>query len=88
MTGCWKLIPFRDMAVNTIPIVFLGVATRWELVPQSRLLALLVNPNNAESGAMIRDLREAARAKRVELHTSWRLGPKARSTPRSKPWSN
>jgi putative ABC transport system substrate-binding protein len=37
-------------------------------VPQSRLLALLVNPNNAESRAMIRDLREAARAKRVELH--------------------
>jgi hypothetical protein len=48
MTGCWKLIPFRDMAVNTIPIVFLGVATRWELVPQSRLLALLVNPRESE----------------------------------------
>ena len=49
------------------PDCLLGVATRWELVPQSRLLDLFVNPNNAERGAMIPDLREAARAKRSDI---------------------
>jgi putative ABC transport system substrate-binding protein len=38
-----------------------------ELVPQSRLLALLVNPNGAGLEAMIRDVEEAARAKGVQL---------------------
>jgi putative ABC transport system substrate-binding protein len=39
-----------------------------ELVPQTRLVALLVNPNNAGTEPMIRDMREAARAKGVQLH--------------------
>jgi putative ABC transport system substrate-binding protein len=38
-----------------------------ELVPQSRLLALLVNPNGAGLETMIRDADEAARAKGVQL---------------------
>src|SRR5216683_780144 len=39
-----------------------------ELVPQAEVIALLVNPNNANSEPMIRDVQEAARAKGVQLH--------------------
>ena len=39
-----------------------------ELVPQARVIALLVNPNNANAERMIRDVQEAARAKGVQLH--------------------
>jgi putative ABC transport system substrate-binding protein len=39
-----------------------------ELVPQARLVALLVNPKNASTEPTIRGVREAARAKGVELH--------------------
>jgi putative tryptophan/tyrosine transport system substrate-binding protein len=38
-----------------------------ELVPQAGVIALLVNPNNAGAEPMIRDVREAARARGVEL---------------------
>jgi putative tryptophan/tyrosine transport system substrate-binding protein len=38
-----------------------------ELVPQARVIALLVNPNNPNTELMIRDVQEAARAKGVEL---------------------
>jgi putative ABC transport system substrate-binding protein len=38
-----------------------------ELVPQAKVIALLVNPTNAYTAPMIRDVQEAARAKRVEL---------------------
>jgi putative ABC transport system substrate-binding protein len=38
-----------------------------DLVPQSGLIALLVNPNNPLTEPMIRDVQEAARAKRVHL---------------------
>jgi len=38
-----------------------------ELVPQAKVVALLVNPNNAYTEPMIRDVREAARAKGVQL---------------------
>jgi putative ABC transport system substrate-binding protein len=38
-----------------------------ELVPQARVIALLVNPNNANAAPQIRDAREAARAKGVQL---------------------
>ena len=39
-----------------------------ELVPRARVIALLVNPNNATAERVIRDLREAARTKGVQLH--------------------
>jgi putative tryptophan/tyrosine transport system substrate-binding protein len=39
-----------------------------ELVPQAGMIALLVNPNNPDAGALIRRVREVARAKGVPLH--------------------
>ena len=39
-----------------------------ELVPQARVIALLVNPNNPNAERIIRDVQEAARAKGVQLH--------------------
>ena len=39
-----------------------------ELVPQAGVIALLVNPNNAGTEPMIRDVQDAARAKGVQLH--------------------
>ena len=40
-----------------------------ELVPQAKLIALLVNPNNAAgSESIIREVQEAARAKGLQLH--------------------
>ena len=39
-----------------------------ELVPQARVIALLVNPNNPNAERMMRDVQEAARAKGVQLH--------------------
>jgi putative tryptophan/tyrosine transport system substrate-binding protein len=38
-----------------------------ELVPQARVIALLVNANNPITEPMIRDVQEGARAKRVQL---------------------
>jgi putative ABC transport system substrate-binding protein len=38
-----------------------------ELVPQARVIALLVNPNNSNTERIIRDVQEAARAKGVQL---------------------
>jgi putative tryptophan/tyrosine transport system substrate-binding protein len=38
-----------------------------ELVSQARVIALLVNPNNVNAEGMIGDVREAARAKGVQL---------------------
>jgi putative tryptophan/tyrosine transport system substrate-binding protein len=38
-----------------------------DLVPQSGVIALLMNPNNPLTEPMIRDMQEAARAKRVHL---------------------
>jgi putative ABC transport system substrate-binding protein len=39
-----------------------------ELVPQARMIALLVNPNNTDTERSIGDVQEAARAKGVQLH--------------------
>ena len=39
-----------------------------ELVPQARVIALLVNPNNPNAERIMRDVQEAARAKGVQLH--------------------
>ena len=38
-----------------------------ELVPQAKVIALLVNPNNSNTETIIRDMPEAARAKGVQL---------------------
>jgi putative tryptophan/tyrosine transport system substrate-binding protein len=38
-----------------------------ELVPQAKVIALLVNPDNPNSDPIIRDVQEAARAKGVQL---------------------
>jgi putative ABC transport system substrate-binding protein len=38
-----------------------------ELVPQAGVIALLVDPNNPSTGAMVRDVEEGARAKGVQL---------------------
>ena len=38
-----------------------------ELVPQARVIALLVNPNNLQTERIIRDVQEAARAKGLQL---------------------
>ena len=38
-----------------------------ELVPQARVIALLINPNNPETERMIGAVQEAARAKGVQL---------------------
>jgi len=39
-----------------------------ELVPEARVMALLVNPNSATAERTVRDVREAARSKGVQLH--------------------
>ena len=39
-----------------------------ELAPQTKVIALLVNSNNANAEGIIRNTQEAARAKSVELH--------------------
>ena len=39
-----------------------------ELVPQARMLALLVNPNNSNAQRMISDVQGAARSKGMQLH--------------------
>jgi putative ABC transport system substrate-binding protein len=58
-----------------------------ELVPQARVIALPINPNNSNAEPVMRELREAARARGVELPIL-RPTPKARSTPLLSPWSN
>jgi putative tryptophan/tyrosine transport system substrate-binding protein len=50
-----------------------------DLVPQARVIALLVNPNNAYAEHMIGDAQEAARTKGVQLPILKPV-PKARST--------
>jgi ABC-type uncharacterized transport system substrate-binding protein len=39
-----------------------------ELVPQVRVIALLVNPNNTDTERSLGDMQDAARVKRVQLH--------------------
>src|SRR5262245_27578834 len=40
----------------------------FELVPRARVMALLVNPNNATAERVIREVQEAARTKGLQLH--------------------
>jgi putative ABC transport system substrate-binding protein len=39
-----------------------------DLVPEAKVIALLVNPSNSLSERMMQEVREAARAKRLQLH--------------------
>ena len=39
-----------------------------ELVPRARVIALLVNPSNANAERVVRDVQEAARTKGLQLH--------------------
>ncbi len=45
-----------------------------ELVPQAKVIALLVNPNSPEAASMIRDVQEAARTKRAAPNPEGRHG--------------
>jgi len=51
-----------------------------ELVPQARVIALLVNPNNPNTEPMIREVQEAARAKGVRLHILKAVAPEELET--------
>src|SRR6516162_5708263 len=59
-----NLTGMSNLAVELVP-KRLELLT--ELVPQAQMVALLVNPNNPYTEPMIRDVQEAARAKRVQL---------------------
>jgi putative ABC transport system substrate-binding protein len=55
---------FTNIVTELMPKLLELVA---ELVPQAKLIALLVNPNNANSEGVIRNTQEAARTKGVQL---------------------
>jgi putative ABC transport system substrate-binding protein len=60
-----NLTGFTTIAVELTPKRFEMLS---ELVPQTKVIALLVNPNNPVTKPEIRDVQEAARAKGVQLH--------------------
>jgi putative ABC transport system substrate-binding protein len=55
---------FTNLAVELVPK---RLDLLCELVPQARVIALLVNPNNPYTEPMTRDVHEAARVKGVQL---------------------
>jgi putative ABC transport system substrate-binding protein len=57
------------------------------LAPRAKVIALLVNPNNANAGRMIGDLQAAAHEKGVQL-SILNAGTRSRSTPSSRCSSN
>jgi len=59
-----NLTGFSNIAVELTPNL---VELLSELVPQARVIALLVNPNNQVAESLIRAAQEAARAKGVQL---------------------
>ena len=59
-----NLTGMSNLAVELVP-KRLELLT--ELVPQAKVVALLVNPTNPYTEPMIRDVQDAARAKRVQL---------------------
>ena len=56
---------FTNISTELMPKLFELLT---ELAPQTKVIALLVNSNNANAEGIIRNTQEAARAKRVELH--------------------
>jgi putative ABC transport system substrate-binding protein len=59
-----NLTGFTILAVDLMPKQLELLS---ELVPEARVIALMVNPNNAPTGLMMRDVQEAARRKGVQL---------------------
>jgi putative ABC transport system substrate-binding protein len=60
-----NLTGFSTIAVELMPKQFELVS---ELVPQAKVIALLVDPSGPSAERIIRDMREATRAKGVQLH--------------------
>ena len=56
---------FTNISTELMPKLFELLT---ELAPQTKVIALLVNSNNANAEGIIRNTQEAARAKRVQLH--------------------
>ena len=56
---------FTNISTELMPKLFELLT---ELAPQTKVIALLVNSNNANAEGIIRNTQEAARAKSVELH--------------------
>src|SRR6516225_1392323 len=55
------------VSVLTVELMAKRLELLSELVPQPKVIVLLVNPNNPNTKPMIRDMQEAARTKGVEL---------------------
>jgi putative tryptophan/tyrosine transport system substrate-binding protein len=55
------------VSVLTVELMAKRLELLSELVPQAKVIVLLVNPNNPNTEPMIRDVQEAARTKGVEL---------------------
>jgi putative tryptophan/tyrosine transport system substrate-binding protein len=59
-----NLTGFSNITIELMPKLLELLS---ELVPQARVIALLVNPNNPNAEPLLRDVEEAARAKGVKL---------------------
>jgi putative tryptophan/tyrosine transport system substrate-binding protein len=59
-----NLTGFSNMVLELVPKVLELLS---DLVPQAKVIALLINPNNPAIEPLIRDTQEAARAKGVQL---------------------
>jgi ABC-type uncharacterized transport system substrate-binding protein len=60
--------PGGNLTVLTVELMAKRLELLSELVPQARVIALLVNPNSPIAEPIMRDVQEAARAKWLQLH--------------------
>jgi putative tryptophan/tyrosine transport system substrate-binding protein len=56
------------VSILTVELMAKRLELLSELVPQARVIALLVNPNSPIAEPIMRDVQEAARAKWLQLH--------------------